>query len=249
MPKHIINLLLILGGALLLAIAAKIYLTDPSFYKYGTYRADAVPQLAAAIPQYKGSAYCQTCHKERFDDWSVGAHKSVQCEVCHGVSMECPVDGKTRIPTDLVRLCTTCHEEMPARPATQPQIVLGEHPFPGEEAPPCHSCHDPHSPSDPQPDAGASEQDPQAVSTTGTPVSVPDVATKCAKCHGKQGQGIKRNPALAGSAAADFIEQMSMYKTGARSHKIMARYAKSLSDEEILDLARYYESLPVVIHE
>ena len=85
MPKHIFNLLILLGGFILLAFAAKIYLTDPSYYKFGYYRADAVPEISrrnACIPGY--SAYCQTCHEERLVDWSTGAHSTVQCEVCHG---------------------------------------------------------------------------------------------------------------------------------------------------------------------
>jgi hypothetical protein len=49
-PKHIVRLTMLLGFFLLIAFAAKIYLTDPSYYRFGYYRADAVPQLAAGEP-------------------------------------------------------------------------------------------------------------------------------------------------------------------------------------------------------
>ena len=44
--------------------------------------------------------------------------------------------------------------------------------------------------------------------------------------------------------SAIFIEQMNNFKSGAIESIKMARYAKPLSDEEIVELARYYEGLP-----
>ena len=241
LPKHIVRLLLLLTGVLLVAFAAKVYLTDPSFYKFGHYRADAVPELAVGEPVFQGSAYCQTCHDERNADWPGGSHRTVQCEVCHGTSEECPVKEGTRIPADTIRLCSTCHEKMPARPAAQPQIVPGEHPFADGESMPCIECHNPHAPG-----PVAREEVTTAVESAlaATDVAAPPGAKKCAKCHGKQGEGVKKNPALAGMEAAHFVEQMNLYRSGAGDSKIMTRFAKALSDEEIGQLAAYYESLP-----
>ena len=244
MPKHIVNLLLLLGCFLLLAIAAKFYLTDPSFYKFGHYRADAVPELAAGTPLYKGAAYCQTCHEERLADWSINAHRTVQCEVCHGTDQDHPDNGKSLIPVDTIKLCTICHEAMPARPAAQPQIIVSEHPFPGEETEQCHACHNPHSPGDEEQDKGAPEITAQAKAAAESPVSVPTASSKCAKCHGKQGEGRKKNPALAGLESAIFVKLMNQYKSGESENKKMNKYAGELSDEEITELAKYYESLP-----
>lgn len=242
MPKHIVNLLLLLGGFLVLAFAARSYLVDPSFYKFGHYRADAVPELAAGTPLYQGSTYCLTCHAgENADrnidinaDWAIGAHRTVQCEVCHGTDHEHPDDGKSLVPVDKIKLCTTCHLAITGRPASQPQIVLGEHPFPDEETPQCHTCHNPHSPADMQ----ADEAVPEA-----SAIDAPAITSKCAKCHGQQGEGVKKNPVLAGLEPAVFIERMNLYKSGVREHKIMAKFARSLSDEEITELAEYYRSL------
>ncbi len=242
MPKHISRLLLLVGTVLVLALVAKSWLTDPSFYRFGHYRADAVPELAAPTPLYQGSAYCLTCHSgknadkniDRNADWAIGVHHTVQCEVCHGTDAQHPDDGKTLIPADKIKLCTTCHLAITGRPATQPQIVLGEHPFPGEETPQCHTCHNPHSPSEMQ------EEETGQVAPAD---NAPAITSKCAKCHGAHGEGVKKNPVLAGLESAVFIERINEFKTGARKNKIMAKFAKALTDEEVAELAQYYESL------
>jgi len=243
LPKHIVRLLLLLGCFLLVAYVAKVYLTDPSYYRFGYYRADAVPQLAVGTPLYQGAAYCLECHPERSADWPLTPHKAVQCEVCHGADLEHPDNEISLIKTDSIRLCSTCHEEMPARPARQPQIVLGEHPFADGETMPCIECHDPHAPGP----VAREEETVIAQAPTGARPgagAMPAVAAKCAKCHGKQGTGVKKNPALVGLESAVFTEKMQMYRSGAGDSKIMTRFAKALSDEEITELAEYYESLP-----
>jgi len=240
LPKHISRLLMLLVAAMVIAFALKLYLTDPSYYRFGYYRADAVPELAEGTPHYLGSASCLECHEERAAVWPVSAHKTVQCEVCHGVTEECPVKEGSRIPADTIRLCLTCHEKMPARPSAQPQIVLGEHPLDDGEIMPCIECHDPHSPGPVAREEIATTVEP---SLPAAAVAAPDAAKKCAKCHGKLGEGVKKNPALAGVAAGEFIEKMNRYREGGGDSKVMIRFAKSLSDEEIAELAAYYESL------
>jgi cytochrome c553 len=244
LPKHIVRLLFLLGFSLLLAVAARFWLTDPSFYKYGQYRADAIPELAAGSPLFKGSAHCRSCHDEKAVDTSGGAHKSVLCEVCHGTSRGHPDTGKMQIPNDTIVLCSNCHEAMPARPAGQPQIVLAEHPSPGEAGSQCHTCHDPHSPADDgpglePPGAGAQQGD-----LADAAASVTELVSKCARCHGKRGEGRRKNPPLAGMDSGEFIEKMNKYKSGTGEKTKMDKYAEPLSDEEIVELARYYENLP-----
>ena len=249
LPKHIVRLLLLLGCFLLVAYAAKVYLTDPSYYRYGYYRADAVPELAEGSLRYLGSTYCMDeCHQERTADWPVAAHKTVQCEVCHGAAPEHPDDGISLIPADSIRLCSTCHEAMPARPDRQPQIVLGEHPFADGETMPCIECHDPHAPGPVAREEKAVIAQAPAGAMPEAAAAMPAAASKCAKCHGKQGEGVKKNPALAGLDSAVFTERMQMYRSGAGDSKIMTRFAKALSDEEIEELAAYYESLPAAPH-
>lgn len=250
LPKHIVRLFLLLCFLLVMALFAKSYLTDPSFYEYGHYRSEAVPELAAPEPVFKGSAYCLGCHEQRLTDWSNNAHVVVQCEVCHGTNREVCLNpglehletSKSTIPSDTIKLCTTCHLALSSRPAQQPQIVLGQHPFPDEETPQCYTCHNPHSPSNRESPA---EEATRALTVTEPLVELPEAVTKCAKCHGKRGQGRNKTPALAGMQAAIFVEQMNKYKSGNSDNKTMIKYASELSDEEITALARYYESLPI----
>lgn len=243
LPRHIVRLLILLSGLLFVSFAARSFLIDPSFYRFGNYRADAVPELAAGEPVYRGAAYCGTCHEKKLADWAGSNHLTVQCEVCHGADQEHPDDAQTHVPTDTIRLCTTCHEAMPARPATQPQIVVAEHPFPDEAGQQCHGCHDPHSPGALASDAVAIDTNTPAETSTEPSIDPPAAASKCSRCHGKLGEGVKKNPALAGLESSVFIELMNSYITGARDHKAMAKYARALSDEELTELADYYQRL------
>jgi len=68
-------------------------------------------------------------------------------------------------------------------------------------------------------------------------------AAQCAGCHGKMGEGNKANPPLAGMDAAAHVKAMMDYKSGARKHMMMERFAKKLSDADIANIAAYYASL------
>lgn len=239
MPKHITRLLSLMVFALVIAIALRFYLVDPSFYEYGHFRADAVPELAAAEPVYKGSAFCLDCHEQRKSDWTDGKHSVVQCEVCHGRYLGCPENSKAMRPDNTIELCTMCHLAIPGRPASHPQIVLAEHPFADEEKPQCRTCHNPHTPTVEELLADT----PGAVIIE-SQAQPPAAAEKCLKCHGQQGQGRRNNPPITGLASEEFIEMMNQFKAGVGDSKTMIRYAKALSDEEIAALARYYENLP-----
>ncbi len=142
MPKHILRLLVLLAGALLVALLLKGFLTDSSFYRFGHYRAQSVPENAALKPVYQTADYCKDCHEERHKQWSENAHKVVNCETCHGPALGHPTDRKMPIPEDAVKLCTLCHEAMPERPSSQPQINVAKH-AKGRQ---CVICHDPHEP-------------------------------------------------------------------------------------------------------
>jgi cytochrome c553 len=69
----------------------------------------------------------------------------------------------------------------------------------------------------------------------------------CFVCHGAKGQGEKMDiPALAGQQADYFARTLSAYKNDQRHNDIYSRMrliAKQLSDEEIKELAQYYQQL------
>ena len=142
MPKHIVRLMVLIIAFGTVALIGKWFFTADSFYRFGHYRANSVPEIASQEPVFQTARYCQSCHSERHAQWSANSHKSVICEVCHGAAQGHPQNGKLPIPTDTRKLCTLCHEAMPGRPRTQPQIDLAQHSG-GQQ---CVVCHNPHAP-------------------------------------------------------------------------------------------------------
>jgi cytochrome c553 len=78
-----------------------------------------------------------------------------------------------------------------------------------------------------------------------------DVATgrakssSCATCHGKDGIGtMPLYPNLAGQNASYLAKALQEFRDGTRSNEMMNIVAQPLSDQDIEDLATFYESLP-----
>lgn len=227
MPTHIVRLLLLLAGFIVVAITAVIVITPHSFYEFGHYRGNSPAEIASDVPKFRGPAYCESCHEEQHADWSAGSHKVVKCEICHSAAGDHPLDrDKLPIPDNSVRLCTLCHEKMPARPAAQPQIVVSEHA--GDEQ--CVTCHNPHSPALGTPAGGGTGAE-------------PGPAAACEGCHGAEGLGIGNFPPLAGKTENYLAAQLRDFRSGARKNPMMNTIAQPLSDAEIAELAAYYASL------
>ena len=231
MPKHIVRLVILLVASGAIALIAKWFFTAESFYRYGHYRADSVPEIAAQKPVFQTPRYCQSCHSERHAQWSANNHKTVSCEVCHGAAQGHPQEGKLPIPADTRKLCTLCHEAMPGRPRTQPQVALAQHAG-GQQ---CVVCHNPHAPklagvvAKVAGDAAAGNR---------------KHAASCASCHGAA--GISPNdtwPNLAGQHAAYLVGILAAYKSGAQTDVMMSPVAQTLSDAEIQNLATHYAGL------
>jgi cytochrome c553 len=71
------------------------------------------------------------------------------------------------------------------------------------------------------------------------------VVAECAACHGPDGVGNDVEiPNLAGQHDRYLYLQLQHFKSGRRPHKEMRYESRHLSDEEMLDLARYYSQLP-----
>jgi len=234
MPKHIVRLIALIVVGLAVGLLARWYFTVDSFYEFGHYRADSVPEIAAQEPVYKTARYCQSCHGERHAQWSANNHKSVTCEICHGAAEGHPAKGKLPIPADTIKLCTLCHEAMPGRPGTQPQIVVAEHNPYVSSGQQCKACHNPHAPKI----AAA------AVKVTGNVAAGKQRAAACASCHGAD--GISPNdtwPNLAGQSASYLARILAAYKSGDQTDVMMSPIAKTLGDADVQDLAAYYASL------
>jgi len=213
------------------AVIAVQVLTVDSFYRFGHYRANSVPEIASKAPAYQTARYCLACHTPRVALWSANSHKTVACEVCHGAAQGHPANGKLPIPKDTPKLCTLCHEAMPARPRTQPQIDPAKHNPSGQQ---CTTCHNPHSP----------KIVISAAKVSGNAAAGRKRAEACASCHGAQ--GISDNdtwPNLAGQKAAYLARILGAYKSGDQKDVMMTPLAQGLSDSDIQNLAAYYAGL------
>lgn len=69
--------------------------------------------------------------------------------------------------------------------------------------------------------------------------------TTCVACHGEK--GISANPLwpnLAGQKADYLAKQMRDFKAGRRQDPLMSPMANTISESDIDELAKYYNSLP-----
>jgi cytochrome c553 len=233
MPKHIVRLISLLVVFLFAALVAKAYFTADSFYEYGHFRANSVPEIAAQKPVIQTSATCKTCHAKQYAEWASTKHKAVKCEVCHGAAGSHPATKSVTIPKNSVALCTLCHERMTGRPAAQPQIDVAAHA--GTQQ--CVACHNPHSP----PMAIASSQNAAPVGDANKGKAL---AQNCAGCHGES--GVSANPSwpnLAGQNAGYLVNALKAFAGGSRSSDMMGPLAKTLNDEAINNVAAYFSSL------
>ena len=70
-------------------------------------------------------------------------------------------------------------------------------------------------------------------------------AITCAACHGPEGVSMVGTwPNLAGQHASYTLDQLMAFKNGSRVNAVMSAQAMILTDEDMADLAVYYESLP-----
>ena len=70
-------------------------------------------------------------------------------------------------------------------------------------------------------------------------------AMTCTACHGAEGNSsLPTWPNIAGQSASYIVAQLSAFKGGSRTDPLMAPQAMMLSDEDMRNVAVYFESLP-----
>jgi len=68
-------------------------------------------------------------------------------------------------------------------------------------------------------------------------------SASCAKCHGANGEGKGKYPAVTGIAEGEFVQMLEDYKSGKKANGTMKSYSSKLSAQDMADLAAYYASL------
>lgn len=138
-------------------------------------------------------------------------------------------------PDEMRGLCMNCHEKMPGRPKTQPQVVVNTHA--GDEL--CTACHNPHSTKidfDHVPRMVAMKKVEVGNASAGKKVSA-----NCATCHGATGVSASGAiPNLAGQHGTYLASSLRAFKSKTRDNAIMSAMAAALSEADIEDVAAFY---------
>jgi len=67
----------------------------------------------------------------------------------------------------------------------------------------------------------------------------------CTACHGPEGISVNPMwPNIAGQSASYIVSQLQAFKSGARKDPLMTPQAMMLSDEDVANVAVYFESMP-----
>ena len=69
-------------------------------------------------------------------------------------------------------------------------------------------------------------------------------ADACKGCHGANGEGVGKFPALAGHKADEIVQALNDFKSGKRANPMMKTFAGKLNDEDMGNVAAFYASLP-----
>ena len=69
------------------------------------------------------------------------------------------------------------------------------------------------------------------------------LSVDCVDCHGEDGLGDEEVPGIAGLDAAKHAKQLADFQSGAVESE-MVDYLEGVSEQDMLDLAAYYATLP-----
>ncbi|HLQ08103.1 MAG TPA: c-type cytochrome [Steroidobacteraceae bacterium] len=84
---------------------------------------------------------------------------------------------------------------------------------------------------------------PELPFTHGTIANGATKSAVCSACHGPNGNSVNPDwPRLAGQSAVYAAEQLRLFRSGLRANPVMQPLAATLSDQDINDLAVYYEA-------
>lgn len=115
-------------------------------FTYGFHRAGNIDEWKAVSVKYRGKAYCEECHTEKYEENMNSAHAVIECENCHGPGLNHPEEPEA-LEIDASRaLCLRCHADLsfPSGHRSEiPAIDPEEHNQDSE----CRECHNPHNPS------------------------------------------------------------------------------------------------------
>lgn len=151
MKNHVWRPLFVaLAGIALLLFARSIMVPDDFGvhgvnFTYGFHRGGSIDDWKNFKVKYRGKEYCRECHDEKVEENLASPHSVLECENCHGPSIDHP-DNPETLEIDTSRLlCLRCHAYLPypqSHRAEMPAVDPERH-NPNQN---CVECHNPHNP-------------------------------------------------------------------------------------------------------
>ncbi|GAB4416738.1 MAG: cytochrome c [Thermodesulfovibrionales bacterium] len=152
MKSHVLRPLYVVIGIVALVLIVREFVVPKDFgvyergYMYSWHRRSNEDEWKAFKVKYRSSEYCKDCHSDKYSSIMQTPHAIIQCENCHGPTIDHP-ENPPKLSIDKRReLCLRCHSYLPY-PTSNRANIRGVDPDrhnPGIE---CVMCHNPHKPS------------------------------------------------------------------------------------------------------
>lgn len=151
MKSHVWRPLIIVAVIIAMLMLGHNFLVPQDFgiwergYMYGWHRKGNETDWKAVKVRYRTTAYCKSCHEDKYNDLHRSPHADIMCENCHGPALNHPDDPPTLKIDRRRELCIRCHSLLPYRDSVRGAIrgIIPVTHYPGAE---CVMCHYPHNP-------------------------------------------------------------------------------------------------------
>ncbi len=151
MKWHVLRPLWVAIGLVGSILVAQQFLVPDDFgvhgrnFTYGYYRLSNIQEWKDFPVKYRGRESCVECHEENVNKLNSSTHEPVECENCHGPSVNHP-DDEEFLPLNKSReLCLRCHAFLEYPNSARGELLSIEdrrHKRRYE----CVKCHNPHDP-------------------------------------------------------------------------------------------------------
>ena len=151
MKRHVLHPLWVAIGLVGALLLARQFLVPDDFgiqgdsFTYNYHRLSNVQEWKEFPIKYQGWESCRECHRENVRTQRRSPHRQIECENCHGPSVNHP-DEVEYLPRNTKReLCLRCHAylEYPNSARLEIPPIKDRMHYRRKE---CVECHNPHNP-------------------------------------------------------------------------------------------------------
>ena len=151
MKWHVLRPLWVAIGLVGTIFVARAFLVPDDFgvhgqnFTYGYHRLSNIQEWKDFPVKYQGRESCEECHEENLAALNSSTHQAVECENCHGPSIDHP-DPNEYLPLEKERtLCLRCHAFLDYPNSDRGALVsIADRTHKRRYE--CVKCHNPHDP-------------------------------------------------------------------------------------------------------